>query len=45
MNWVSRSDEGIYDAMNQGYALSGGDIIVFFNDFFYVMMLYPKWRL
>lgn len=34
MNWVSRSDEGIYDAMNQGYALSGGDIIVFFNDFF-----------
>ena len=34
VNWVSRSDEGIYDAMNQGYALSGGDIIVFFNDFF-----------
>lgn len=34
VNWVSRSDEGIYDAMNQGYALSSGDIIVFFNDFF-----------
>lgn len=32
--WVSKADTGIYDAMNQGYALSTGDIIVFFNDVF-----------
>ena len=30
--WVSEEDAGIYDAMNQGYRLSSGDIIVFFND-------------
>lgn len=30
----SKSDTGIYDAMNQGYALSSGDVIVFFNDVF-----------
>ena len=30
----SKADTGIYDAMNQGYALSSGDIIVFFNDMF-----------
>lgn len=32
--WLSKKDTGIYDAMNQGYALSQGDIIVFFNDIF-----------
>ena len=32
--WESRPDSGIYDAMNQGYALSSGDIIAFFNDVF-----------
>lgn len=32
--WESQSDSGIYDAMNQGYAMSSGDVIVFFNDVF-----------
>lgn len=32
--WESRKDTGIYDAMNQGYALSTGDVIAFFNDVF-----------
>jgi len=32
--WASGADTGIYDAMNQGYQLSSGDIIVFFNDIF-----------
>ena len=32
--WQSKPDTGIYDAMNQGYSLSSGDIIVFFNDKF-----------
>ena len=34
VNWTSSSDNGIYDAMNQGYQLCTGDIIVFFNDLF-----------
>lgn len=32
--WTSGEDTGIYDAMNQGYQLSSGDIVVFFNDIF-----------
>lgn len=32
--WESKKDTGIYDAMNQGYALSNGDVVVFFNDLF-----------
>lgn len=32
--WNSQKDCGIYDAMNQGYAMSSGDIIAFFNDVF-----------
>lgn len=31
---VSKPDKGIYDAMNQGYELSSGDVIVCFNDVF-----------
>lgn len=34
--WESKKDIGIYDAMNQGYQLSTGDIIAFFNDQFTV---------
>lgn len=34
VNWMTGSDKGIYDAMNQGYKLAQGDIIVFFNDLF-----------
>lgn len=30
----SQKDTGIYDAMNQGYAMSTGDVIAFFNDIF-----------
>ena len=32
--YTSKPDTGIYDAMNQGYELSTGDVIVFFNDVF-----------
>ncbi len=34
LNWISCADNGIYNAMNQGYALAEGEIIVFFNDCF-----------
>ena len=34
VQWTSCHDQGIYDAMNQGYAMSSGDVIVFFNDCF-----------
>ena len=32
--WDAQKDTGIYDAMNQGYAMCTGDIIAFFNDIF-----------
>lgn len=32
--WTSGKDQGIFDAMNQGYRLSTGDIVAFFNDRF-----------
>lgn len=34
VKWRSGKDEGIYDAMNQGYLMATGDIVVFFNDLF-----------
>lgn len=34
VKWKSEPDVGIYDAMNQGYKMSTGDIVLFFNDVF-----------
>lgn len=34
VNFTSCPDKGIYDAMNQGYQMASGDVIVFFNDVF-----------
>lgn len=34
VKWTSMSDEGLYDAMNQGLSLSTGAVILFFNDRF-----------
>lgn len=37
VNWVSRQDKGIYDAMNTGVSMCNGDYVVFMNagDVFY----------
>lgn len=32
--WEKKGDQGIYEAMNQGYALATGEILAFFNDCF-----------
>lgn len=34
VKWCTSKDDGIYDAMNQGYLMATGNIIVFFNDLF-----------
>lgn len=34
VKWESKPDKGIFDAMNQGYALSSGEVLLFFNDVF-----------
>ena len=34
VRWNTGKDSGIYDAMNQGYQMATGDVIVFFNDLF-----------
>ena len=36
VKWISSPDNGIYDAMNQGYKLSKGNYILFFNDTFVI---------
>lgn len=35
LKWKSEPDHGIYDAMNKGFRMSTGSIIVFFNDVYY----------
>ena len=40
--WNSQKDLGIYDAMNQGYAMSTGDVIAFFNDVFTIDSVVSK---
>lgn len=34
VNWITSPDQGIYDAMNQGYGLATGEIVLFFNEVF-----------
>lgn len=34
LKWKSEKDHGIYDAMNKGYQMSTGTIVVFFNDIY-----------
>lgn len=34
IKWISEKDKGIYDAMNKGYKMSTGNIILFLNDVF-----------
>lgn len=34
VKWRTGADNGIYDAMNQGYQMATGNIIAFFNDLF-----------
>lgn len=34
LKWSSGADQGIYDAMNQGYEMSSGDYLLFFNEIF-----------
>ena len=31
VKWRSKKDSGIYDAMNQGVSMAGGDYVVFMN--------------
>lgn len=42
VEWVSVEDAGLYDAMNQGLALSTGEIILFFNDNLPMGRWYPN---
>lgn len=34
VKWCTGNDNGIYNAMNQGYQMATGDIITYFNDLF-----------
>lgn len=42
VKWETRPDKGIFDAMNQGYAISSGEILLFFNDVFTVTDVISK---
>ena len=43
VKWSTGKDNGIYDAMNAGYQMATGDIIVFLMTCFWKILLSHKW--